>query len=473
MHEVAMLRREDNERATRTGPGTPLGQLMRAYWQPVALVSEMSDERPVKAIRIMSEDLVLFRRDDDSAPDLPGADDDGTERPQGSVGAGSGTWGLVGRYCAHRGVDLSYGRRENGGLRCLYHGWLYGPDGRCLEQPAEPEHSNFAAKVRIPSYPCAERNGIVFAYLGTGDPPPFPAYDCFRAPEEYTFAFKGWWECNWLQGVEGGIDPSHVSFLHRFVGEDPREVYGQQFSEEVEGTGKKLSELVGDNFRPDIEVERAEHGLRVFALRELTEDVRHVRITNLVFPNAFVVPFGNGKVFCQWHVPIDDENHYWFMILYDFEEVTDKDTLLAQRLAEVSLPYYRPLRNRSNDWGFDPKEQRELTYTGMGLDINVHDQWAVESMGPVQDRTVERLGVSDRAVTANRRLLLKAIASFESGNPVPGLPLDAREAEELTGPLAIDTITPADGWEEAWRRRESERRARSPWAGREVTGAQR
>ncbi|MFD0305802.1 Rieske 2Fe-2S domain-containing protein [Streptomyces sp. NPDC127119] len=470
-----MLRREDNERVTRTGPGTPLGQLMRAYWQPVALVSEMSDERPVKAIRIMSEDLVLFRRDDDAQGDdaqgghAPGDHAQGA----GEEAAGTGGWGLVGRFCAHRGVDLSFGRRESGGLRCLYHGWLYGPDGRCLEQPAEPEHSNFAAKVRIPSYPCVERNGIVFAYLGTGDPPPFPAYDCFRAPEEYTFAFKGWWECNWLQGVEGGIDPSHVSFLHRFVGEDPREVYGQQFSEEVEGTGKKLSELVGASFRPDIEVESAEHGLRVFALRDLTEDVRHVRITNLVFPNAFVVPFGNGKAFCQWHVPIDDENHYWFMILYDFEEVTDQETLLAQRLAEVSLPDYRPLRNRTNDWGFDPREQRELTYTGMGLDINVHDQWAVESMGPVQDRTVERLGVSDRAVTANRRLLLKAITSFESGNPVPGLPLDAREAEELTGPLAIDTITPADGWEEAWRLRESERRARSPWAGREVPRAQR
>lgn len=456
-----MLSREDNERVTRTGPGTPLGQLMRAYWQPVALVSELSGDRPVKAVRIMGEDLVLFRRED--GPDVPG-----------DAGASAGdTWALVGRYCAHRGVDLSFGRRENGGLRCLYHGWLYGPDGQCVEQPAEPEHSTFAAKVRIPSYACAERNGIVFAYLGTGDPPPFPAYDCFRAPEEYTFAFKGWWECNWLQGVEGGIDPSHVSFLHRFVGEDPREVYGQQFSEVVEGTGRKLSELVGAAFRPDIEVESAEHGLRVFALRDLAEDVRHVRITNLVFPNAFVVPFGNGKAFCQWHVPIDDENHYWFMILYDFEEVTDQAALLAQRLAEVSLPDYRPLRNRGNDWGFDPREQRELTYTGMGLDINVHDQWAVESMGPVQDRTVERLGVSDRAVTANRRLLLKAVTAFDNGATVPGLPLDERAAEELTGPLAIDTVTPVDGWETAWRTRESERRARSPWAGREVRHAQR
>ncbi len=256
------------------------------------------------------------------------------ERGPGPVQAGRRRLGPGRPVLRAPRVDLSFGRHEEGGLRCLYHGWLYGADGRCLEQPAEPEQSNFAAKVRIPSYPCEERNGIVFGYLGAGDPPPFPDYDCFTAPEEYTFAFKGLWECNWLQGVEGGIDPSHVSFLHRFVGEDPRDVYGQQFSEEVAGTGVKLSKLVGDSFRPDIEVEVADHGLRVYALRQLTDEIRHVRITNLMFPNAFVVPFGNSKVFVQWHVPIDDENHYWFMILYDFHQPTDQQTLLDQRLKE-------------------------------------------------------------------------------------------------------------------------------------------
>ncbi|HWI75332.1 MAG TPA: Rieske 2Fe-2S domain-containing protein [Baekduia sp.] len=435
-----MLSREDNDRLTKTGPEEPAGRLLRAYWQPAALVSELADDRPVKAVRLLGEDLVLFRRED------------------------VGGWGLVSRFCAHRGVDLSYGRLEDGGLRCLYHGWLYGADGRCLEQPAEPEHSRFASKIRIASYPCEERNGIVFAYMGAGDPPPFPDYDCFVAPDEYTFAFKGRWDCNWLQGVEGGIDPSHVSFLHRFLEEDPREVYGQQFREEVEGTGKTLSSIVGEQFRPDIEVETAEHGLRVFAIRALDEQTRHVRITNLLFPNAFVVPFGNDKVFCQWHVPIDDEHHYWYMILYDFAEKTDKETLLAQRLEGVTLPDYRPVRNRDNNWGFDPSEQRSLTYTGMGLDINVHDQWAVESMGPIQDRTVERLGVSDRAVTANRRLLLRAIAAHEAGTPTPALPLDDEGARALRGPLAVDTVTPNDGWQERWREREAQRRAASPWA---------
>src|SRR5690606_552921 len=137
----------------------------------------------------------------------------------------------------------------------------------CVEQPAEPPHSQFRHKVRIANYPCIEKNGIIFTYMGAGDPPPLPNWDCFVAPEEYTFAFKGLWECNWLQGLEGGIDPSHVSFLHRFLKEDPREKYGQQFAEEVAGTGKTLSTLVGEFYRPDIEVEEAEHGLRVYALR--------------------------------------------------------------------------------------------------------------------------------------------------------------------------------------------------------------
>jgi phenylpropionate dioxygenase-like ring-hydroxylating dioxygenase large terminal subunit len=437
------MSQQQNDRITRSGPETPLGQLLRSYWQPAALVSEMPVDRPVKAVRLLGEDLVLYGRED-------------------------GGWGLIDRFCAHRGVDLSYGRLEDGGLRCLYHGWLYDERGRCLEQPAEPDHGRAGANIRVTSYPCESRNGIVFAYLGAGDPPPFPALDCFRAPDEYTFAFKGLWQCNWLQGLEGGIDPSHVSFLHRFIKDDPRDVYGQQFSEEVEGTGQKLSALVGENTRPNIDVESAPHGLRILATRELGDDLMHVRVTNLLFPNAFVVPFGNSKVFTQWHVPIDDYNHFWYMIWYDFAETTDKDTLLRQRLAGVSLPDYRPTRNRDNDWGFDPTEQAELTFTGMGLDINVHDQWAVESMGPIQDRTREHLGTADRGVNANRRLLNKALDAIEGNEPLPARPIEAAAAEQMTGPPAIDTVAPRAEWQARWRQREAERRELSPWASQPV-----
>lgn len=433
-----MLRHEDNEKLTRTGPGTPLGQVLRQYWQPAALVSEIDEQRPAKAIRLLGEDLVLFRTPD-------------TQQ-----------WALVSRFCAHRGVDLAYGRLEDGGLRCLYHGWLYGPDGQCLEQPAEPPDSRFHEKVRIAGYACQERNGIIFAYLGKNAPPPLPAYDCFAAPEPYTFAFKGLWECNWLQGLEGGLDPSHVSFLHRFLKEDPREAYGQQFSEEVDGTGTRLSELVADHFRPDIGVEEAPHGLRIFATRDLPDSGKHVRITNYTFPNAFTVPIGNTKIFTQWHVPVDDENHYWYMIYYDLAEPVDQATLHRQRLESVTLPDYRSRRNKDNHWGYDPAEQRELTYTGMGLDINVHDQFAVESMGPVQDRTAERLGTSDRAVIAARRLLLRAADGPRAD--LPARPATEDEAAALTGPAAADGVCPGAAWREHWENLYAERIKVSPWA---------
>lgn len=431
-----MLSTDENFRVTRTGPGTPAGSVLRAYWQPVALVEELPEVRPSKAVRLLGEDLVLWRTPD-------------------------GEYGLVGRRCSHRGVDLAYGRLEPDGLRCLYHGWLYDRAGRCLEQPAEPPGSRFHEKIRHPSYPARERNGIVFAYMGGGDPPPFPDHDCFTAPDAYTFAFKGLWECNWLQGLEGGIDPSHVSFLHRFLDEDPREEYGQQFRETVDGTDQSLSSLVGERFRPDIDVEVTDHGLRVFATRDLEDDRTHVRITNLLFPNAFVIPFGNSKAITQWHVPIDDVTHHWFMILYDFQEETDTDTLRQQRLAGVTLPDYRSTRNRDNDWGFDAEEQRDLTYTGMGLDINVHDQWAVESIGAVQDRTAEHLGQSDRAVTAYRRMLLRALADHEAGKATPGR---GPGAPRSSNPVAIDTVAPTDGWQQHWVERDQQRRASSPWA---------
>ena len=435
-----MLSREDNDLLTLTGRGTQCGDLLRSHWQPVALVEELPDVRPSKPVRLLGEDLVLWRDPD-------------------------GRYGLIGRWCAHRGIDLAYGRLEDGGLRCLYHGWLYDRGGRCLEQPAEPEDSRFREKIRHTSYPCAERGGIVFAYMGGGAPPPFPEYDCFVAPEAHTFAFKGLWECNWLQGLEGGIDPSHVSFLHRFLAEDPRDTYGQQFSETVDSTDRSLSSLVGEKFRPDIDVEPTGYGLRVFALRDLDEERRHVRVTNLVFPNAFVIPFGNSMAITQWHVPVDDVNHYWYMIMYDFRHETDKKTLREQRLESCTLPDYRPVRNRSNNWGFDPVEQQSLTYTGMGLDINVHDQWAVESLGRIQDRTVEHLGTSDRAVTAYRRMLLRALSAHAAGNPTPGRAADEAGAAAYRGPVAVDLVAPRADWQEAWRRRDRERREASPWAG--------
>ena len=437
-----MLSRDDNERVTRTGPDAPAGALMRRYWQPAALVEELDGDRPVKAIRLMGEDLVLFRGDD-------------------------GGYGLVGRRCPHRGVDLKYARLEDGGLRCPLHGWLFDVGGQCLEQPGEPRGSNFHAKIRHTAYPCRAVNGIVFAYLGPGDPPPFAAFDCFAAPETHAFAFKGLIECNWLQALEVGIDPVHASFLHRFYkDEDPAEGYGQQFRAAMSDASVPVTKILREFDCPDLEFETTDYGLRIFALRALDDATMHVRVTNMIFPNAIVIPLSNDMVLTQWHVPIDDATCWWYAIFSSYHEAVDKETMRRQRLELYTLPDYAPRRNRTNDYGFDPAEQRTETYTGMGPDINVHDTWAVESMGAIQDRTTEHLGATDKAIIANRRMLLKAIDDVERAADPP-FTFAENDASRFRGPVSIDTMASAADWRDQWRDHDRDRRKASVWAARE------
>jgi phthalate 4,5-dioxygenase oxygenase subunit len=192
-----------NDLMTQVGPGTPAGALLRRYWQPVALSDELKGPRPVRPVTVFGEKLVLFRDE-------------------------SGQLGLIARNCAHRGADLCYGRLEDGGLRCPFHGWLF-------ETPAEPEDSTLHERVTHASYPVIEKNGMIFGYLGEGVPPALPNLDCLAAPESHSFAFKGFVECNWLQVLEVGMDPAHASYLHRFLeDEDASQGYGQQFRDDVD-----------------------------------------------------------------------------------------------------------------------------------------------------------------------------------------------------------------------------------------------
>lgn len=434
-----MLSAAQNELVTRTGPGTGAGELMRRYWQPAGLTEELAGARPAKAVTLLGEELVLFR------------DDRG--RP-----------GLIGRKCPHRGADLCVGRLEDGGLRCPFHGWLFDVNGKCLEQPAEPPGSNFHTKIRHTAYPCLERNGIIFAYMGPGEPPALPDFDCFVAPDAFTFAFKGFMECNWLQALEVGIDPAHASFLHRFFeDEDPEDGYGQQFRDQSADSAIPVTRVLRDFPCPKIEVAETDYGLRIIALRNLNERSTHVRVTNLAFPNAIVIPMSNDMVITQWHVPIDDVRCWWYAIFSSFGERVDKAAMREQRLELYSLPDYVPRRNKANNYGYDPEEQQTLTYTGMGMDINVHDNWAVESPGPIHDRTAEHLGASDRAITAYRRMLLKAIKGLPDGDKPPLL-IGDNDAKRLRGPVAVDTIGPADAWQQSWKDFDLNRRAKSDWA---------
>jgi nitrite reductase/ring-hydroxylating ferredoxin subunit len=404
-------------------------------------------DRPLKAVRLLGQDLVLFRD-------------------------AQGRFGLLDRDCPHRGADLKYARHEGDGIRCPFHGWKFDAGGRCLETPAEPMGSTLCQRVRQRSYPLRVAAGVLFAWLGPDEqaPPELPAFDCFRAPATHSFAFKGLWRCNWLQAFEVGIDPSHASFLHRMLDEDvdPAHTYGRQFRGASVGTidGERwpMTRVLRECASPEIRHEELAPGLtRLTTLRLINDKLTHVRITNAAFPHTFVIPLSETVTITQMHVPVDDVNTYWYSFFTSFDAPLDKETMRAQRLVNTELPDYLPKKGRDNDWGYSAEEQRTRTYLGMGeQDINVHDQWACESMGAIQDRTREHLGTSDKVIMANRRVLLKAIETVRAGG-TPPMVLSGTEAAALTGPDTIDCIAPAQGWETFWRDAAAAKRRGAAW----------
>lgn len=446
------MRAEQNELFTRIGPGTPCGKLMRHYWQPVALIDEFNPAldprmavRPAKAVQLLGQHMVLFRD-------------------------AQGKYGLLDRDCPHRGADLAFGRHEGDGLRCPFHGWKFDVAGNCLETPAEPPGSMMCKTVKQRSYPVQERSGILFAWLGEKGttPPPLPALDCFAAPATHTFAFKGLWHCNWLQAFEVGIDPAHTSFLHRFFSDESLDdSYGRQFRNasagEVDGERWPMSRVMREFHQPDIQFEPTPHGMRLTTLRRMSEATTHVRVTHAIFPHTFVIPLSETMTITQMHVPVDDRRTYWYSVFTSFAEPVNKEAMRGQRLRFVELPDYIPKSGRHNNWGYSPEEQATRTYLGMGEDdINVHDQWACESMGEIADRTREHLGMSDRAIIANRRLLKQAIDEVAAGR----LPLGVAQPEvaaQRIGPDTVDGFAPTGACEQWWREAVQAKRDAAPW----------
>jgi phthalate 4,5-dioxygenase len=468
------VKKDLNELLTQIGPGTPCGALMRSYWQPIALVDEFSPsldprmaKRPVKAVRALGQDFVLFQN-------APLAD-------------GSTSYGLLDRDCPHRGADLAFARYEitqdkqghaQTGIRCPFHGWKFASDGSCLETPAEPEGSTLCTRIQQRSYPVVEKSGVLFAWLGGTDsaadaaPPPFSAFDCFTAPASHTFAFKGSWQANWLQAFEVGIDPAHPSFLHRFfndagLNEVGDNASGKQFRSasagDVDGEHWPMTRVMRELHRPDIRFDPTPSGMRLTALRQLSDKTMHVRVTHAIFPHTFVIPLSETMTITQMHLPVDDTHTYWYSIFTSFAGPVDKDAMRAQRQQYITLPDYIPKAGRWNAWGFNANEQQASTYLGMGEDdINVHDQWAVESMGAVQDRTREHLGTSDKVIMANRRTLQKAIETVQAGGTAPGV-ADAALAAQMTGPDTIDGFAPAASWETWWQAQADAKRKAAAW----------
>jgi phenylpropionate dioxygenase-like ring-hydroxylating dioxygenase large terminal subunit len=416
-----MLTKEENALLTQTGPGTPCGDLMRRYWQPVALAEELPPGGAPIPVRILGEDLVLFRDDQDRL-------------------------GLLGLHCAHRGADLSYGRCEDGGLRCLYHGWLYDVNGRCLEQPGEPAGSTFHQRIRQPAYPCQQRGDLVLAYLGPGTPPPLPNFGFFQVPESHVVATKIYHDCNYLQGNEGNIDLVHVSILH-FSDNDIQPDTGANSNGKLSGRG-------GAPNLENLEVDPTPTGLRYCKVRHMDDGRSYVRVAEFVLPNACAVPArqeGGMGYITNWHVPIDDTHHWKYVVYYNREHPLDA-AAMRRDWARFIGPEYHPLRNRANRYGQDRATMEAHNYTGMGYDFPPHDVWAVEGPGPVQDRTQEHLAPSDLSVAVSRRILLQAIAAVQEGNAPPYFEVDPALAR-LRQPVSTYGFVPPDrDWREHCRR---------------------
>jgi phenylpropionate dioxygenase-like ring-hydroxylating dioxygenase large terminal subunit len=389
-----MLKRELNELLTQTGPGTAMGELFRQYWIPALLAEELPDDDcPPVRVKILSERLIAFR---DS----------------------SGRYGLIDEFCAHRGASLWFGRNEEGGLRCVYHGWKYDVTGQCVEVPSEPEKSNFCTNVKLTSYPLVKIGDILWTYMG--DPaksPKPPEFEFIHVPPEQTYTSKRWQESNWLQALEGGIDSSHVSWLHSGA-----------LSSDPLFKGSKGNQYNMSDLKPFFEVVDADGGLFVGARRNADEGRYYWRITPWVMPTfTMVPPRGDHPVHGHFWIPIDDENCWVYTFDYHPVRALTDAELQAMKAGfgvhSENIPgTYRAVQNKDNDYQMDREAQRRSEHYSGVRGIAMQDASLQESMGPIVDRTKERLVPADSGIIKARQKLRKAaIALRDEGVTPPGV----------------------------------------------------
>ena len=388
-----MLKKQDNDLLTQTGPAAPMGELFRRFWLPALLSEEVAEAggAPVR-LQLLSERMLAFR---DS----------------------NGKLGLIDEFCAHRGVSLWFGRNEEGGIRCPYHGWKYDVEGQCIDVPSEPAESGYCSKIKLKSYPLVEQGGVVWVYMGPPEQqPPLPAYEFSTVPASQSFMTKRLQECNWLQALEGGVDSSHVSFLHRgALNSDPlfKGARGNQYNL--------------NDFSPVFEVVEATGGLYIGARRNAEDDQYYWRITPWVMPCfTMVPPRGDHPVHGHFWVPIDDENCWaWSFDYHPTRDLTTAEVDAMKAGSGIHVRYipgtYRPLQNKGNDYLIDRAAQKAGTsYSGVE-GIGMQDASLQESMGPIQDRTRENLVSTDNGIIMVRHRLMKAARALaEKGVQPPG-----------------------------------------------------
>ena len=413
-----MLKREQNERLVRTNAGTPAGEMLRRYWQPALLAEELpeNDGAPVR-VRMFGEDLLAYRDT-------------------------TGRVGLIDAFCPHRRAPLFFGRNEECGIRCVYHGWKFGADGNCVDLPSEPASSPMKNNIKIKAYPTYEKGGFIWAYMGPADKtPPLPDYEWMRVPPTHRHLTKTFEDCNYLQALEGGLDTAHSSFLHNLKLGD-----------------KKL--LRNRDGAPKIDVEPTDYGYRYISNRNAGETESYVRVYQYVMPyqqmrgNVTARVGGRAqfpRIDGHFWVPVDDEHVCVYNWAYCYDETTpftqefltfiDADYGRAQ---EDLIPGTFSLkRNLANDYMIDRQMQKTVNYTGI-VGVNTQDFAVQEGMGPIVDRSLENLGTSDRPIVTMRRMLLDAVDKVERGEDPPGLdPTTHRNVR------AHDSVVPKDAdWRE-------------------------
>jgi 5,5'-dehydrodivanillate O-demethylase len=369
-----VLTQEENDLFTHVGPGTPAGELLRRYWLPVAFASELSEEQPTKFVRILCEDLVLFRDK-------------------------SGRYGLVQDHCPHRGASLMYGRVEERGISCAYHGWLFDTSGSCLECPAEPAGSMFHLTVKARAYPVQKLVGLLWAYLGPEPAPLIPPYDVWvRKDGTHRVGMSPRLDCNWFQAMENSADPAHLQILHQNVSNHGREPTNttRGFTDDI------------DHF-DFYEVPYGGLMKRRFYKNGMVDE------HPILFPNILRVNQGT-----QIRVPIDDEHTLIFNVA--FQRSPDGSVV-----EEPDPPFRQTPSYKTPPDGLYPFVKMRVD------DTNPQDHMAWETQGPIANRTVERLATSDRGVVMYREMIKREIERMLQGHDPLGVVRDPSIAEIDTG----------------------------------------
>jgi len=423
-----MLTPEENELITRVGRDAPMGRVLRRYWLPVLLADEVETDGPPLRVRLLGEDLIAFRDSE-------------------------GRVGLVDAFCPHRRAPMFFGRNEECGLRCVYHGWKFDRTGACVDMPSEPPDSLFKQKVAIAAYPCDERNGVVWAYLGPAPAPALPALEWNLVPASHRYVTKRVQYSNWVQAVEGGIDPSHSGFLHAPLSANSNDVRDRFYLRQKSPTFALLETA---------------YGLRIGTRRDADDRHDFWSITHFLMPfyNAFAQPTGgpDPNVGGFAWVPMDDVTTVAWCFTWNparpLERAEIEEDAHVARLGggvhlRPGVDYlpatsepggaFRPLGRRSNDYRVDREAQRTKRFAGVP-GLSLQDISLQEGMGPICDRTREHLGTSDTAIIAARRLWLRAARGADDTSTRP-LGAAAPESYRVR---AVGALHPKDAdWTEA------------------------